>query len=373
MVHIWVRAETKPHEHRAALTPKTAKQLIDAGFKVTVERSSQSIFTIDEYERVGVEVVEEGSWRTAPLDAYIYGLKELPENDDSPLPHTHIMFAHCYKRQAGWRDVLARFDKGKGTLLDLEFLQDDKGRRVAAFGYHAGFAGAALGLDVWSHQQLEGNATYGAVSHFPTDTELIAHVRGRLEAAKAKTGQEPSLMVMGALGRCGRGAVDFARSAGVPDERIVKWDMAETANGGPFPEILQQDLFVNSIYLSKPIPPFVTKEMLNGDRALRVVVDVSCDTTNPHNPIPIYDRTTSFDDPTLSDDDPSFVLSNATPLQVVAIDHLPTLLPRESSEQFAADLLPTLLELRTRDTARVWNDAERLFREKVQEMRTGSA
>ena len=76
---------------------------------------------------VGATLVESGSWRTAPADAYIIGLKELPENDDSPLTHTHIMFAHCFKNQDGWKDVLSRFDRGNGTLLDLEFLADDKG------------------------------------------------------------------------------------------------------------------------------------------------------------------------------------------------------------------------------------------------------
>jgi saccharopine dehydrogenase (NAD+, L-lysine-forming) len=55
------------------------------------------------------------------------------------------------------------------------------------------------------------------------------------------------------------------------------------------------------------------------------------------------------------------------PLSVVSIDHLPTLLPREASEQFSADLLPSLLELKTRTTARVWTDAEKLFKEKVTE------
>lgn len=31
MPHLWLRAETKPMEHRAALTPKIAKVLLDAG------------------------------------------------------------------------------------------------------------------------------------------------------------------------------------------------------------------------------------------------------------------------------------------------------------------------------------------------------
>lgn len=85
-------------------------------------------------------------------------------------------------------------------------------------------------------------------------------------------------------------------------DNIIKWDMDETAKGGPFQEILDVDIFVNCIYLSSKIPPFVTHEQINAagsGRRLRVVVDVSCDTTNPFNPIPIYNINTTFKDPTV--------------------------------------------------------------------------
>lgn len=78
--------------------------------------------------------------------------------------------------------------------------------------------------------------------------------------------------------------------------------MAETAKGGPFQEILDVDIFVNCIYLSTPVPPFLTFEQIRGagkDRRLSVAVDVSCDTTNPHNPIPIYTINTTFSEPTV--------------------------------------------------------------------------
>ena len=52
---------------------------------------------------------------------------------------------------------------------------------------------------------------------------------------------------------------------------------------------------------------------------------------------------------------------------MVSIDHLPTLLPREASEQFSAYLLPSLLELPNRQTARVWMEAEKLYRTKLAE------
>ena len=58
------------------------------------------------------------------------GLKELPE-DDFTLEHVHVTFAHCYKQQGGWENVLSRWPRGNGLLLDLEFLTDDVGRRVA--------------------------------------------------------------------------------------------------------------------------------------------------------------------------------------------------------------------------------------------------
>jgi saccharopine dehydrogenase (NAD+, L-lysine-forming) len=56
-----------------------------------------------------------------------------------------------------------------------------------------------------------------------------------------------------------------------------------------------------------------------------------------------------------------------SPLEVISIDHLPTLLPREASEQFSADLLPSLVEFPDREHARVWTDAKQLFVEKLAE------
>lgn len=78
--------------------------------------------------------------------------------------------------------------------------------------------------------------------------------------------------------------------------------MTETAKGGPFQEILDVDIFVNCIYLTSKIPSFVTPEQITAagrSRKLSVVVDVSCDTTNPNNPIPIYSINTTFDAPTV--------------------------------------------------------------------------
>ena len=48
--HLWLRCEKKEFERRAALSPKIAKALIDAGFTIHVERDEQRIFDDSEYE-----------------------------------------------------------------------------------------------------------------------------------------------------------------------------------------------------------------------------------------------------------------------------------------------------------------------------------
>jgi len=48
---LWLRCEKKEFERRSALTPTTAKKLIDAGFEITVECDEQRIFDDEEFEK----------------------------------------------------------------------------------------------------------------------------------------------------------------------------------------------------------------------------------------------------------------------------------------------------------------------------------
>jgi len=221
---LWLRCEKKEFEQRSALTPTTAKKLIDAGFEIIVERDKQRIFNDEEFEkynffiqwssvidietRVGCKLVENNTWPSAPKDTPIIGLKELPESDE-PLRHTHIQFAHCYKRQAGWSKVLSRFHRGGGTLYDLEFLTDASGRRVAAFGFHAGFAGAAAGTLAFA-AHMKGK-TLGHLEPYANEETMIS----RVKTALGGSGKGVKALVIGALGRCGRGAVDLFRKIGL--------------------------------------------------------------------------------------------------------------------------------------------------------------
>lgn len=200
---------------------------------------------------------------------------------------------------------MSRFKKGGGKLYDLEFLEDANKRRVAAFGWHAGFAGAALGLLALAEQVKDPkNGKLGRQTKYPNETELIDYAKKQFDVVKkSRSDGKVKALVVGALGRCGRGAISFFERAGIASEDIVRWDIQETSTkSGPYQEMLDVDIFVNCIYLNEKIPPFLSREFIEkagSERRLGVVVDVSCDTTNPNNPLPIYDINTTFEEPTV--------------------------------------------------------------------------
>ncbi|MCV6825747.1 MULTISPECIES: saccharopine dehydrogenase [Halocynthiibacter] len=346
MTHLWVRAEQRENEERVGITPEGTKALLNAGIRVTVEKSSVRAIPLQGYIDAGCEIAEENTWPEAPDDAIIFGLKELPE-DGTPLKHRHIMFGHAYKGQPSGRILLDRFKAGGGTLYDLEYLVDPSGRRVAAFGYWAGFAGAAVSLKCWAAQQ-KGDIC-APVGVFASKHALLAALETDLAAYTP-----PSAIVIGALGRVGTGASDLCEALGV---KVTKWDMAETASGGPFPEILEHDIFLNCILARPGTPVFVPKSALTDPRKLSVIGDIACDPDSDFSPIKVYDRTTTWEDPALR-------VATDPVLDVTAIDNLPSMLPVESSEDYAEQLLPSLLELKSLDQG-VWGRARDTFEEHI--------
>ncbi len=344
MTHIWVRAEERANEDRVGLTPDGARALLSAGYQVTVEESRTRAIKIEEYRQAGCQIGAERSWRSAPRETIIFGLKELAE-DDTPLEHRHIMFAHAYKGQPTGQRLLRRFKRGGGTLYDLEYLVDPDGRRVAAFGYWAGYVGAAVALKCWAAQQRGEIA--GAVHAYPG----ADHLRAELEQELSKAARErPTALIIGALGRVGTGAANLCRAMDVP---ATLWDMAETASGGPFAEVLGHDIFLNCILARPGTPVFVPANAGLAQRQLGVIGDIACDPESDFSPIKVYDRVTTWDEPALR-------VHESPPLDVTAIDNLPSMLPVEASQDFAQQLLPSLLTLDRLDQG-VWGRAHRTY------------
>ena len=351
MAHIWLRAEQRAHEERAGLTPQGAASLIAAGHKLTVEDSRTRAIPTQDYAAAGAEIVPEASWPSAPADAIIFGLKELPE-DGTPLRHRHIMFGHAYKGQYSGKQLLQRFKAGGGSLYDIEYLVDDSGRRLAAFGYWAGFAGAAVTVKAWIAQQQD--AICGPVATYRSKDALLGELTSELAGLSWAM---PRALIIGALGRVGTGATDLCRALSIP---VTRWDIAETAHGGPFPQILEHEMLFNCILASEGVPQFVPGSALTAPRRLTAIGDIACDPDSSYNPIAVYNQATTWEQPVVRvHDDPV--------LDVMAIDNLPSLLPVESSDDFAGQLLPSLKNIDRLD-AGAWARAKAVFDKHVNEV-----
>jgi len=193
--------------------------------QVSVEKSEQRVFPDAEYAAAGCTLVEAGTWRDAPKDAVVLGIRA-PQGlsvECSGLSHVHMYFGHAYKGQQGAAYRLAPFVRGGGVLLDLEFVTDPTtGARLTSFGPSAGIIATAAGVLAWCKQVLDQcNFTSSLRSHLmhahyivqvlsrvgvavPEDLlnrvegmSLIAHIKALLQLATTFSKKAPRAVIIG--------------------------------------------------------------------------------------------------------------------------------------------------------------------------------
>lgn len=345
---IWLRNEHRTTERRSPLLPDGAKALINAGYTIVVERSRKRIIADSAYAAAGCHMVDSETWVNAPKNAVILGLKELPTMPEH-LQNTHVYFAHAYKEQKDWQKLLSRFKAGKGELLDIEYMTDQDNRRVVAFGFWAGYMGAALALIHWNNKQSE-QARYLDHSLLPFNN---ANLLNKTITQTNISGKKPKVLIIGANGRSGKGAIEILKQYGA---QITCWGREHTKNIDRT-ALLDHDIMINCTFITENIPAFLRHQDLISDTRLSVVADVSCDPFSSFNPIPLYHDTTTWDDPYITIKG----IDRDKTLDIIAIDNLPSLLPREASEEFSELLLPHLMTLKNRDKDPVWSAARDCF------------
>ncbi len=130
--------ETKiPVDNRVALTPSQVAELNSAfpDHSIVVQSSDIRAYSDNEYRAAGVKVVEDVS----DCDI-LFGIKEA--KIESLLPDKHyVFFGHIAKMQAYNRPLLQAFLQKGITFSDYEYMVDEKGIRVCAFGWWAGVVG----------------------------------------------------------------------------------------------------------------------------------------------------------------------------------------------------------------------------------------
>ena len=328
MNKVYIRCE-KDNEFRTALVPSDVKILIENGFQVYIQRSQNRIYKDSEYSNVGGVLTDDKWFHDNYKDFLIIGLKEL--HDLSYLNnHAHIYFSHSFKGQKNSLEILNAFKKSNSKLYDFEyFLENNK--RIIAFGIYAGKVGCVLGL--LQHYNKVNGKTLGKLTPWSSYTEMIS----LLQSNNLK------IAIIG-TGRCGKGVKKVLNDISTP--------FVEFGHDSDYTDLIDYDIIFNCILLDESYNKIWFDKNSIFTKPT-IIVDISCDYSKPNNPIQLYKEATTWENP---------IFHYNENVDIIAIENLPSLLPKESSDEFSDTFRKLLL---TQD--KVWSKTLDIFYEKILE------
>jgi saccharopine dehydrogenase (NAD+, L-lysine-forming) len=322
-----IRAESSIFEHRTPIVPSDIAPLASK-FEIMVESSPTRCFSDEDYKNAGATLIPAGSWTHYP-HAIIVGLKGLKRGEEPHEGQTIFHFAHCYKKQDGWREILRPL-KG-ARMIDYEFMLDDSGKRTLSFCPQAGYVGAYLLLmTYYAATVIESEASFSAFQfHIPMMDRFL---KGTIPYQT-----RPRILLIG-CGTVGNACKKVIESFGLTCHVKTRKDAIHAK------EILSYDIYIHAIRLmpEAPVPSFLTDADLDSrDRRLRLIVDLSCDMGHPMNPLPIYHQYGTKENPVQRLRTASWYLP---PLDLIAVPYLPSFDPVHSSCEFSSELIWYLSE-----------------------------
>ncbi|TVR30998.1 MAG: hypothetical protein EA390_07190 [Balneolaceae bacterium] len=391
---IGIRHEDKYElERRAPLIPGHLEQFIkETGTDIYVESSDKRVFPDNEYEAAGCIVAD--SVNDCDL---ILGVKEMPEDYFKP-GKAYIFFSHVIKGQAYNMPMLKSLMQNKGSLIDYEKITAGNGQRLIFFGRYAGLAGMIntlwtagqrfeeLGIKT-PFQELKQSCQYPSLDQAK---DAIRSAGKRLNEAGLHSETQPLVIAITGDGNVSQGALEildlipgkmisaehlkegrYDRSRPVVKVNITPEDYLEHNDGEDFdlqhyidyPDQYRSvfedflphiDILVNGIYWDEKYPKLVTKEWLSkteveNGRKLKVIGDITCDVNGS---IECTEKATEIEDPVFiyNPAEDSYKMGfKGDGVAVMAVDILPSELPREASEHFSSALLPFLKDLSAAD------------------------
>lgn len=397
MLKIGIRREDKNEwERRVPLVPDQIKLLTRQGIEVLVQPSKIRVFKDDEFAAAGATVSEDLSGCDLVL-----GIKEFPEKFFRE-GQACMFFAHVTKGQKHNMPMLKKMMDLHCTLLDYEKVTDDEDRRLIFFGNFAGLAGMIETLYALGKRlEWEGTRT----PFLGLKRPLKYHTLGEAKAAMEVVGEwiasegipealSPMVFGFTGYGNVSKGAQEmfdllpheniapedlaaFMKSTRfsrrklykvvfaeqdlvVPVDRKAKFELQDYYQHpekyrGIFEQYLPQlTVLVNGIYWDARYPRLVTKKWVKEAWAsgkkprLRVIGDISCDvegsiecTVKPMEP----DRPCYVYSPQGGGASDGFEGNGPV---IMAVEILPTELPRESSVFFGNLLMsyiPTMVNV----------------------------
>ena len=339
---LFIRKETYENELRCALTPHHAHMLIHHGYKVYVESSDNRIYPDSDYKASGA-IITKNSWISAPPSSLIIGIKELSELDKLK-GHKHLYFSHSFKNQKESSRILSSFRESNSVIYDLEYFTDSQGKRLIAFGFHAGLVAASLGI-LQYHSKRTKRANITQLKPWASFDTMLK------EVVDAVPPHGTRIAVIGGEGRVGKGIRHVLDTLNLKYTILTR----ELDQCGLSAILPTYSIIYNAIQLDEDYKEVWFSSVASHIHDPITIVDVSCDYSRPNNPLPIYTQPTTWLEPV-------YTPSSIPNVNIIAIENLPSLLPKESSDYFSEKLYPMLLDYN--NLSETWKKPLDVFYEK---------
>jgi saccharopine dehydrogenase (NAD+, L-lysine forming) len=377
MVKIGIIREGKvPPDARSPLTPEQcAEAQVELPVRIVAQPTRVRCFKDKEFREHGIHLQEDLS----DCDVLL-GVKEVPV-DQLLEGKTYLFFSHTIKKQSYNKGLLQAVLAKKIRLIDYEALTDERGERLIAFGFYAGIVGAHNGLWTYGRRtgafalpRLHESHDYAEVLEVYEKTTLpplkiVLTGTGRVASGAAKNLADMGIRKVSAVDFLEKD-FDHAVFCQIGAESYVRrkdggaFDKADFyRDGGAYESAFEAyatraDIFINGIFYDRTSPAFFSVEdMLQPAFKISVIADITCDMM-PYSSVPCTTRPSKIIDPVYGFDPrtgaecPPF---DPRGVDIMAIDNLPSELPRDASAFFGRQLLERILPelLKGRESAAI--------------------
>ena len=381
LTNIGIVRESRNDENRTPLVPEHIKKYKESNPNINfiIQPSNSRCFADEEYELCGAKINE-----NLNECSIIFGVKEIDPNILIN-NRTYLFFSHTFKIskqqkniEKHKKDLLLSILNKKITLIDYENIRGKNGTRCLGFGRFAGIVGCYNTLNLLL--KVLGKQSLASAYKINDYERLILNLKN-LYFPKTK------ILVTGD-GRVAKGVIELLNLTNI--KAVSKKDFLEKKFDQPIfcnletkdyvtnnsstnfnlehfidnPQdysssalqyLKETDILISAHYWDPSSPKIFENEDLKVLQNLKIVGDITCDINGS---VPTTIRSTTIEEPnywieryTLKEID-----ENNDGIAVMAVDNLPSELPRDSSTEFSEGIIKEVLPfLLKEDDGRILN------------------
>ena len=381
LTYIGIVRESRNDEYRTPIVPAHIKKFKEnyPNINFIIQPSNNRCFSDKEYELSGAKINED-----LKKCSIILGVKEIEPNDLIN-NRTYLFFSHTFKIDKKQKDIeknkkelLLSILNKKIKLIDYENIREKNGNRCLGFGRFAGIVGCYNTLNLFL--KVLGKQSLASAYKINDYERLVLNLKN-LYFPKAK------VLVTGD-GRVSKGVIELLNQTNIKE--VSKKDFLEKKFDDPIfcnletkdyvinnsstnfnldhfiknpreysssalQYLKETNIFISAHYWEPSSPKIFENEDLKNLPSLNIVGDITCDINGS---VPTTIRSSTIEKPNYWIDRNNLkeIDKNNDGIAVMAVDNLPSELPRDSSTEFSEGIINEVLPfLLNEDDGRILN------------------